>query len=69
MRIMERSLRISWVQADGGIGTEHLLVALLEQEDETVEAVLAAAGHHPRGGGAAGRRFVGRTHRVGEPGP
>ncbi|HXN61733.1 MAG TPA: Clp protease N-terminal domain-containing protein [Acidimicrobiales bacterium] len=42
MRIMERSLRISWVQADGGIDTEHLLVALLEQEDETVEAVLAA---------------------------
>ena len=26
MRIMERSLRISWVQADGGIDTEHLLV-------------------------------------------
>jgi hypothetical protein len=42
MRIMERSLRISWVHADGGIDTEHLLVALLEQEDETTEDVLAA---------------------------
>jgi hypothetical protein len=42
MRIMERSLRISWVQADGGIDTEHLLVALLEQEDGTTEGVLAA---------------------------
>jgi ATP-dependent Clp protease ATP-binding subunit ClpC len=40
-RVMERSLQISWAQADGGIDTEHLLVALLEQEDETTEAVLA----------------------------
>jgi hypothetical protein len=41
IRVMERSLQISWAQADGGIDTEHLLVALLEQEDETTEAVLA----------------------------
>lgn len=41
MGIIERSLQISWAQADGGIDTEHLLVALLEQEDETTEAVLA----------------------------
>jgi ATP-dependent Clp protease ATP-binding subunit ClpC len=42
MRVMERSLQISWAQADGGIDTEHLLVALLEEGDETMEAVLAA---------------------------
>ncbi len=41
MRVMERSLEISWAQADGGIDTEYLLVALLEQRDETTEAVLA----------------------------
>jgi ATP-dependent Clp protease ATP-binding subunit ClpC len=41
MRVMERSLQISWAQADGGIDTEHLLVALLEQEYETTETVLA----------------------------
>ena len=42
MNIIERSGRISWAQADGGIDTQHLLVALLEQQDETIEAVLAA---------------------------
>ncbi len=42
MRVMERSLQISWARADGGIDTENLLVALLEQEDETTEIVLAA---------------------------
>ena len=42
MRVMERSLQISWAQADGGIDTEHVLVALLEEGDETTEAVLAA---------------------------
>jgi ATP-dependent Clp protease ATP-binding subunit ClpC len=41
MRVLERSLQISWAQADGAIGTEHLLLALLEQGDETTEAVLA----------------------------
>ena len=41
VRVIERSLQISWAQADGGIDTEHLLVALLEQEDEATEAVLA----------------------------
>jgi ATP-dependent Clp protease ATP-binding subunit ClpC len=41
MRIVERSLEISWVRADGWIETEHLLVALLEQGDEATEAVLA----------------------------
>lgn len=41
LRIMERSLEISWDQTDGEIDTEHLLVALLEQEDETTEAVLS----------------------------
>jgi ATP-dependent Clp protease ATP-binding subunit ClpC len=41
MRVMERSLQISWAQADGGIDTEHLLVALLEQGDEGTEVVLA----------------------------
>ncbi len=39
--IIERSLQISWAHADGGIDTKHLLVALLEYEDETTEAVLA----------------------------
>jgi ATP-dependent Clp protease ATP-binding subunit ClpA len=38
---MERSLQISWAQADAGIDTEHLLVALLEQDDDAMEAVLA----------------------------
>jgi ATP-dependent Clp protease ATP-binding subunit ClpA len=41
MRVMERSLQISWAQAAGGIDTEHLLAALLEQGDETTEVVLA----------------------------
>jgi ATP-dependent Clp protease ATP-binding subunit ClpA len=41
MRVMERSLQISWAQADGGIDTEHLLVALLEEGDEATEVVLA----------------------------
>ena len=40
MRVMERSLQISWAQADGHIDTEHLLAALLEQDDETIETVL-----------------------------
>jgi ATP-dependent Clp protease ATP-binding subunit ClpC len=39
IRVMERSLQISWAQADPGIDTEHLLVALLEQNDD-------AAGDH-----------------------
>jgi ATP-dependent Clp protease ATP-binding subunit ClpC len=42
LRIIERSVQISWTQAAGGIGTEHLLVALLEEQDETIEVVLAA---------------------------
>jgi ATP-dependent Clp protease ATP-binding subunit ClpA len=42
LRIIERSVQISWAQAAGGIGTEHLLVALLEEQDETIEVVLAA---------------------------
>jgi len=42
MKIIERSVGISWAQADGGIDTQHLLVALLEQQDEMTEAVLAA---------------------------
>lgn len=42
LKIIERSVGISWAQADGGIDTQHLLVALLEQQDETTEAVLAA---------------------------
>jgi len=41
IRVMERSLQISWAQADAGIDTEHLLVALLEQDDDATEAVLA----------------------------
>ena len=41
LRVMERSLQISWARADGGIDTEHLLVALLEQDDDATEAVLA----------------------------
>jgi ATP-dependent Clp protease ATP-binding subunit ClpC len=40
MRVMERSLQISWAQADGEIDTEHLLAALLEQDDEAIETVL-----------------------------
>jgi hypothetical protein len=40
-RVIERSLQISWAQAHGAIKTEHLLVALLEQDDEATEAVLA----------------------------
>ncbi|HEY1652250.1 MAG TPA: Clp protease N-terminal domain-containing protein [Acidimicrobiales bacterium] len=42
MRVMEGSLQISWAQADGGVDTEHLLLALLEQEDDTTETVLAS---------------------------
>ena len=34
-------MQISWAQADGDLDTEHLLAALLEQDDETTEAVLA----------------------------
>jgi ATP-dependent Clp protease ATP-binding subunit ClpC len=41
MRVVERASQISWVQADGGIDTEHLLVALLEEADEMTEVVLA----------------------------
>jgi ATP-dependent Clp protease ATP-binding subunit ClpC len=41
MSVMERALQISWAQADGGVDTEHFLVALLEQEDAATEAVLA----------------------------
>jgi hypothetical protein len=41
MRIMERALQLSWAQAEGDIGTEHLLQALLERNDDTVENVLA----------------------------
>ena len=41
LRIMERSVEISWDQTDGEVDTGHLLVALLEQGDETTEAVLA----------------------------
>jgi len=41
MRIIERSVGISWARANGGVDTEHLLAAVLEQEDETVEAVMA----------------------------
>ena len=41
MRIIERSVRISWDRADGVIDTEHLLVGLLEEQDEATEAVLA----------------------------
>jgi ATP-dependent Clp protease ATP-binding subunit ClpC len=41
MNIIDRCVGISWAQADGSIGTECLLVALLEEEDETTEAVLA----------------------------
>jgi len=41
LAVMEGSLRISWAQADGAIGTEHLLLALLEQGDDATEAVLA----------------------------
>jgi hypothetical protein len=40
MRVMERALQISWVQADARMDTEHLLVALLEQCDEAIEDVL-----------------------------
>ena len=41
MRIIERSVGMSWARADGGVDTQHLLVALLEQVDQTTEAVLA----------------------------
>jgi ATP-dependent Clp protease ATP-binding subunit ClpC len=41
LAVMERSLQISWARADAGIGAEHLLVALLEQDDDATEAVLA----------------------------
>lgn len=41
MRIIERSVQISWDRADGRVDTEHLLVALLEHEDEVTETVLA----------------------------
>lgn len=41
LRVMEKSLQIAWAQAAGGIDTEHLLLALLEQGDETTEIVLA----------------------------
>ena len=40
-RVIERSVQISWARADGGVDAEDLLTALLEQDDETTEAVLA----------------------------
>ena len=40
-------MQISWANTDGGIDTEHLLVALLEREDETTEAVLAQLDINP----------------------
>ena len=48
MRIIERSVGISWARADGGVDTEHLLVALLERQDEITEAVLAAVDITPQ---------------------
>jgi ATP-dependent Clp protease ATP-binding subunit ClpC len=48
IRVMERSLQISWAQADAGIDTEHLLVALLEQNDDATEAVLAGLDVTPK---------------------
>jgi ATP-dependent Clp protease ATP-binding subunit ClpC len=42
MRVIERSVQISWAQADGGVDTRDLLLALLELDDETIEAVLAS---------------------------
>ena len=44
MSVMERALQISWAQADGALDTGHLLVALLEQDDEPTEFVLAELG-------------------------
>jgi ATP-dependent Clp protease ATP-binding subunit ClpC len=41
LKVIEKSVQISWAQADGGVGTEHLLVALLEQEDASTEDVFA----------------------------
>jgi ATP-dependent Clp protease ATP-binding subunit ClpC len=41
MSIIETSVQISWDQADGVVHTEHLLVALLQQQDEATESVLA----------------------------
>jgi ATP-dependent Clp protease ATP-binding subunit ClpC len=41
MTVLERSLQISWARADGGIDTEHLLIAILEQNDDSTEAVLS----------------------------
>lgn len=41
LSVLERSLQISWAQADSCIDTGHVLVALLEQGDEATEAVLA----------------------------
>ena len=41
IRVMERSLQISWAQGAAGIDTEHFLVAVLEQNDDSTEAVLA----------------------------
>jgi ATP-dependent Clp protease ATP-binding subunit ClpA len=41
LRIIERSVQMSWDQADGVVDTEHLLVALLEEQDEETESALA----------------------------
>lgn len=48
MRIIEKSVKISWDRADGGIDTEHLLVALLEAQDDAIEDVLAGLDVTPK---------------------
>jgi ATP-dependent Clp protease ATP-binding subunit ClpC len=42
LRILERSVELSWDLAEARTSTEHLLAALLREQDETIEAVLAA---------------------------
>lgn len=44
MRIIERSVQIPWDRAEGGVDTEHLFVALLEEQDETIENVRSPSG-------------------------
>jgi ATP-dependent Clp protease ATP-binding subunit ClpA len=42
--ILEKSLRVSMARGDHAIGTEHLLLGLLEQQDETTTRVFATLG-------------------------
>jgi hypothetical protein len=67
MRIIETSMQTSWDRADGGIDAEHLLVALLEEQDQTVEDVLARLDVTPQEIQLCVDRLLGEHFSVADP--